>query len=75
MASHDAYCPLTADGEPSIFERALNRLDASLWMMAMQEKMKPYIETRYGNLFHLHKDGKSLVTNGSIRSNEMVMIK
>ena len=35
MASHDAYCLLTEEGEPSTFQEALSSLDASLWMIAM----------------------------------------
>ncbi|KAE8706560.1 hypothetical protein F3Y22_tig00110392pilonHSYRG00195 [Hibiscus syriacus] len=35
-----AYCLLTEDGEPSTYQEAINNLDASLWMMAMQEEIK-----------------------------------
>ncbi|KAE8715084.1 1-phosphatidylinositol-3-phosphate 5-kinase FAB1B [Hibiscus syriacus] len=35
-----AYCLLTEDGEPSIYQEAINSSDASLWMMAMQEEIE-----------------------------------
>ncbi|KAE8675254.1 hypothetical protein F3Y22_tig00111689pilonHSYRG00088 [Hibiscus syriacus] len=37
--------PTTQDGEPSTYQEAINSLDASLWMMAMQEE----IEALYKN--------------------------
>ena len=38
--SNIAYYLLTEDGEPSTFHEATKSLDVSLWMIAMQEKMK-----------------------------------
>ncbi|KAH9659090.1 Integrase catalytic domain-containing protein [Citrus sinensis] len=35
-----AYCLLTEDGEPSTFHEALNNSNVTLWMTAMQEKIK-----------------------------------
>ncbi|KAE8679209.1 Retrovirus-related Pol polyprotein from transposon TNT 1-94 [Hibiscus syriacus] len=35
-----AYCLLTEDGEPLIYQEAINSSDASLWMMAMQEEIE-----------------------------------
>ncbi|KAE8728736.1 Floral homeotic protein AGAMOUS [Hibiscus syriacus] len=35
-----AYCLLTEDGEPSIYQEAINSSDASLWMMAMQKEIE-----------------------------------
>ncbi|KAE8673431.1 hypothetical protein F3Y22_tig00111783pilonHSYRG00232 [Hibiscus syriacus] len=32
--------PTTQDGEPSIYQEAINNSDASLWMMAMQEEIE-----------------------------------
>jgi len=40
MTSHDAYCLITEEGEPSTFHEALNGSDASQWMTAMHEEME-----------------------------------
>jgi len=37
MTSHDVYCLLN-EGEPSTFQEVVSGLDASLWIMAMQEE-------------------------------------
>ena len=60
MASHDAYCLLSEDGEPSTFERALNSPDASLWMTAMQEEMEALHRNKTWELVPLPQGRKAI---------------
>jgi len=60
MASHDTYCLLTEEGEPSTFQEALNGPDASLWMIAMQEEMEALHRNHTWELVPPPKDRKSI---------------
>ena len=60
MAGHDVYCLLAEDGEPSTFERALNRPDASLWMTAMQEEMEALHRNKTWELVPLPQGRKAI---------------
>ena len=60
MASHDRYCLLTEDGEPSTFKRALNSPDASLWMTTMQEEMKALHRNKTWELVPLPQGQKTI---------------
>jgi len=39
MASHDAYCLLTEEGEPTTFREAMQNPNASMCMTTMQEEI------------------------------------
>ena len=60
MASHDAYCLLSEDGEPSTFHEALNGSDASLWMAAMQEEIEALHRNNTWELVELPKGRKAI---------------
>ena len=60
MASHDAYCLLTEEGEPSTFQEALSSSDASLWMIAMQEEMEALHRNKTWELVELPKGRKAI---------------
>ena len=60
MASHDAYCLLTEEGEPSTFQEAVRSSDASLWMKAMQEEMEALHKNKTWELVALPKGRKAI---------------
>ncbi|KAH9681068.1 hypothetical protein KPL71_026802 [Citrus sinensis] len=70
-----AYCLLTEDGEPSTFHEALNSSDVALWITAMQEEIEALHKNKTWELVPLSRGRKPLETNGSTRSNVMVMTK
>ena len=59
MASHDAYCLLTKEGELSTYQEALNSPDASLWMITMQEEMEVLYKNQTWELVELLKGQKA----------------
>ena len=60
MASHDAYCLLTEEGEPSTFQEAVSSSDASLWMAAMHEEMEALHRNKTWELFVLPRGRKAI---------------
>ena len=60
MASHDAYCLLTKEGELSTYQEALNSPDASLWMITMQEEMEVLYKNQTWELVELPKGWKAI---------------
>ena len=60
MESHDAYCLLTEDGEPSTFERALNSPGASQWMTAMQKEIEDLHRNKTWELVPLSQGWKAI---------------
>jgi hypothetical protein len=60
MASHDAYCLLNEEGEPSTFPEALNSSDASQWMAAMHEEIEALHRNKTWDLVELPKGRKAI---------------
>jgi len=60
MMSHDAYCLLNEDGEPSTFQEAVSGTNASLWMTAMQEKVEALHKNKIWSLVELPKGRKAI---------------
>ncbi|RDY02432.1 hypothetical protein CR513_14105, partial [Mucuna pruriens] len=60
MTSHDAYCLLNEEGEPSTFQEAVSGSDASLWMTAMQEEIEALHRNKTWNLVELPKGRKAI---------------
>lgn len=60
MASHDASCLLTEDGEPSTFQEAVSCSSDSLWMAAMQEEMEALHRNKTWDLVVLPEGRKAI---------------
>ena len=60
MTSHDAYCLITEEGEPSTFQEALKGSDASQWMTAMHEEMEALQRNKTWELVQLPKGRKAI---------------
>nr|KYP42748.1 Retrovirus-related Pol polyprotein from transposon TNT 1-94 [Cajanus cajan] len=60
MASHDAYCLLTEEGEPSTFQEALRSSDVSQWMAAMHEEIEALHRNKTWELVDLPKGRKAI---------------
>ncbi|KAH9698451.1 hypothetical protein KPL71_024012 [Citrus sinensis] len=55
-----AYCLLTKDGEPSTFHKALNSLNVTLWMTAMQEEIEALHKNKIWELVLLPHGRKAI---------------
>lgn len=60
MTSHDAYCLLTEDGEPSTFQEVVSCSSDSLWMAAMQEEIESLHRNKTWDLVVLLEGRKAI---------------
>ena len=59
-ATHDAFCFLTEEGEPSTFQEVVSGTDASLWITAMQEEMEALHRNKTWELVTLPEGRKAI---------------
>lgn len=75
MASHDAYCLLTKDGELSTFQEVVICSNDSLLMTTMQEEMEALHRNKTWDLVILLEGQKDISSKWVYRLSVMVMIK